>query len=159
RIPRDLETICLKALAKDPSRRYQTAGALADDLRRFLKGEAIQARPVGRLERLGEWARRRTAGAALLGVSVLAAGGLVGGGVWFTLQLDEAREKAEDHAKNESQLRKEADQKRQEADRRKAEADKLREAEGKARRDADERAKALREHVARLAVFTGQVAD
>jgi eukaryotic-like serine/threonine-protein kinase len=64
RIPRDLETICLKALAKVPSRRYATAGELALDLRRYLRGEPCRARPVGRLERLWLWARRNTALAA-----------------------------------------------------------------------------------------------
>jgi formylglycine-generating enzyme required for sulfatase activity len=70
--PRDLETICHKCLAKEPHRRYASASALAEDLRRFLAGEPIQARPAGRLERAVKWARRRPAAAALLGVTMLA---------------------------------------------------------------------------------------
>jgi WD40 repeat protein len=72
RIPRDLETICLKAMAKEPARRYATAGELADDLQRFLAGEPIKARSVGRWERAVRWARRRPADAALV-VVILAA--------------------------------------------------------------------------------------
>jgi WD40 repeat protein/Flp pilus assembly protein TadD len=80
-IPRDLETIALKAMAKEPGRRYPTARELSDDLRRWLKGEPIQARPVGRVERAVRWARRRPAAAALLAVSGVALLALVGLGV------------------------------------------------------------------------------
>ncbi len=81
-VPRDLATICLKCLSKEPQRRYGSAAALAEDLRRFLRGETITARRAGRLERLARWARRSPAQAALLAAAVLVALAAAGGAGW-----------------------------------------------------------------------------
>ncbi len=75
-VPRDLETICLKCLEKEPGRRYASALALADDLRRFQADEPIKARPIGRLGRVAKWARRKPLPAALV---LLVALSLLGG--------------------------------------------------------------------------------
>jgi WD40 repeat protein/serine/threonine protein kinase len=70
-IPKDLDTITLKAMAKEPNRRYQTAREFADDLRRWLNGEPIRARPIGKLERLLRWSRRNPTTASLSAVVAL----------------------------------------------------------------------------------------
>ena len=70
-LSRDLETLCLKCLQKDPSRRYATARELADDLQRWLNGVSITARPVPGWERAWRWARRRPAVAALSAMILL----------------------------------------------------------------------------------------
>jgi eukaryotic-like serine/threonine-protein kinase len=90
-VPRDLETICLECLHKEPGRRYESALELAEDLERFLQGEAIRARPTSGWERAAKWARRRPAVAALSVLSVLLT--LVGFGLvlWQWREAEAAR--------------------------------------------------------------------
>jgi serine/threonine-protein kinase len=96
KIPRDLETICLNCLHKEPERRHATALALADDLGRFLAGESIRARPVGALERGWRWCRRKPLEAVLLlAVVVLLAGGS-GGVLWQWRRAERQRAEAEE---------------------------------------------------------------
>ncbi len=89
-IPRDLETICLKAMAKAPSRRYASARALADELRRWQNGEPIQARPVSSSERFGRWCRRNPGLATLSAVLLLVLTVTAVGGVIMSLRLNDA---------------------------------------------------------------------
>jgi hypothetical protein len=58
-LPRDLETICARAMSKEPSGRYASAAAFAEDLRRFLTGWPVKARPMGKTTRLARWVRRK----------------------------------------------------------------------------------------------------
>ena len=103
RIDRDLEVICLAAMEKHPSDRYHSAAALADDLRRYLAGEPIRARPPGAARRLIKWARRRPAAAALAGVALGAMLSVTSLIWWHNVQLRGALVETSDarrHAEN-----------------------------------------------------------
>ncbi len=84
KVPRDLQTICLKCLEKMPSRRYPSAAALADELRAFLAGEPVRARPIGMRERVERWVRRRPLVAAGVGLGVLISVGLLVGAFFYS---------------------------------------------------------------------------
>jgi serine/threonine-protein kinase len=90
-VPRDLETICLHCLHKEPARRYPSAAALADDLERFQGGRPIQARPLGLGARLWRWGRRNPAAAALATAMLALIGLAVGAGFLFQHQRAERR--------------------------------------------------------------------
>jgi serine/threonine protein kinase/WD40 repeat protein len=96
RIPRDLNTICLKCLEKSPAKRYASAEAVSADLRRFLNVEPIVARPVGIVQRTAKWVRRHPAAACLMLVAGLATVSLLGTSWWFTSRLRDERDLATD---------------------------------------------------------------
>jgi len=102
-VDRDVETIALKCLEKEPQRRYPSAAAVAADLRRFLAGEPILARPTPAWERAYKWGRRRPAVAMLAGVSLLALVSMAVGGMFWAQAADQraklARRDADDRTR------------------------------------------------------------
>jgi WD40 repeat protein len=111
-LPRDLETICLKCLAKEPQRRYASAAELAEDLERFLGGEPVRARAVSALERAWKWGRRRPAWAALVLLASLTVGVGFPATALLWLRADQARRQAEDERGQKERQRAKAEEAR-----------------------------------------------
>ncbi len=137
RTPRDLETICLKCLQKEPRRRYADAAALAEDLRRFLREEPILARPTGVWERGWKWAKRRPALATLALVSLAAAVSLLAGGVYYNARVQEALAEAREQRQAAVEANAQATAQQAAAAAANSEAERLRTAAQQTKEDAD----------------------
>jgi serine/threonine protein kinase len=168
KIPRDLETITLKCMAKEPARRYGSAAELADDLLRWLRGEPIQARPISSTERFWLWARRNPRIAALSGAVAALLLALAAGSFVFAIVVNAARheEKLARLSADSARVAAESARDRETAERRRAQwaereardAEQLAEQQSKRAEDEAETAKEVAEFLTSIFVVSDPLA-
>lgn len=122
-IPIDLETICLRCMEKNPLHRYQSADELTEELRRFLSGKPIKARPIGVWGRSVKWSRRNPGWASVFVVVILALAGMIGGSLFYNVRLSNANNRLMTAIQQVREERQSAETQRQIAEERKKEAE------------------------------------